>query len=93
MRLRPEKIEHLANLVFESLAQNPELTLHESRDHIVGLVRRVITDDLRMEDEIEEEARRVLESHRGEIDRTGASFEKLVLKAKQKLAQERKMVL
>ena len=61
MRLRPEKIEHLAQVVVESLTQYPEVTLQESRDHLVGLVKRVITEDLRLEDEIEEEARRVLE--------------------------------
>ena len=93
MRLKPEKIEHLAECIYEALAANKDITLEDSRARIVGLIREVVTSDLKSEDELEEEARKLLEEHREEIQRTGASFEKLVLKTKQKLAQERKMVL
>lgn len=93
MRLKPEKIEHLAEVVFEALAANKELELAEGRDRIVGTIRRMITEDLKAEDEIGEEAHRLLGPHKDEIQRKGASYEKLLLKAKQKIAQERKMVL
>lgn len=93
MRLKPEKIEHLANVIFESLASNSELTLTEGKDKIVGTIRKVITDDMKAEDEIEVAAHKLLEEHKEQIQRQGASYEKLLLKAKQKIAQERKMVL
>lgn len=93
MRLAPKKIDVLAELIFEALASNEQVELQEGRDRTVGLIRQIITDDLRMEEELEEEARRMLEAHSDEIQRSGASMEKLVLKTKQKLAQERKMVL
>jgi hypothetical protein len=93
MRLKPERIETLSNLIYEALAANAEITVNEGREKIVGLVRRIITEDLTAEDEIEEEARRLLEQHKTEIQRKGASYEKLFHKAKQKLALERKMVI
>ena len=93
MRLKPEKIESLANLIFAALAANGQITLNEGRDKIVAVIRRLITEDLQAEDAIEEEARNLLEQYKSEIDRKGASYERLFHKAKQKLAQERKMVL
>ena len=93
MRLNPAKIDRLSEVVFESLAAHPEITIQEGRDMIVGLIRRVITEDLMAEDEIEEAAHLLLEPHREEIQRKGASYDKLLRKAKQKVAQERKMVL
>jgi hypothetical protein len=93
MRLSPKKIESLARAVCRSLEENPDVELAESADRLFVLVRQVITEDMRLEEEIEEEARRLLEVHKGEIDRKGASFDSLLRKAKAKLAQERKMVL
>ncbi len=93
MRLRPEKIQRLAELVYETLHKVPDVSLEGDRDAILLLIRRVITDDMRAEEEIEEAARKLLEPLRDEIMRKGASFDKMLLKTKQKLAQERRMVL
>lgn len=93
MRLKPEKIEQLAGVVFDSLAANPEVTLTEGRDKVVGLIKRIITEDMLAEDEIEKDAHKLLEQFQSEITRKGASYDKLFQKAKQKLAQERKMVI
>lgn len=93
MRLKPEKIDHLAQVIYKSLAANSELTLHESESAIVLLIKQIITQDMQMEDEIEEEARRLLDEKLSEFQLRNVSVDKLLLKMKQKLAQERKMVL
>ena len=93
MRLKPEKIRQLATVIHNSLAARKEIDITESREHVIGLIGAVITEDLRTEDEIEEEARKLIDLHSVEVDRLGASYEKLVQKAKQKIARERKMVL
>lgn len=93
MRLKPEKIEQLASIIVDTLAANPEVTLGEDRGKIAGLIKRVITEDMQAEDEIEAEARKLLEQYMDEIRHKGASYDKLFQKAKQKIAQERKMVL
>lgn len=93
MRLKPEKIEHLASVIYKSLAANEELSLTESEATIVMLIKQVITADLQMEVDIEDEARRLLEEKLTEAQLRNVSVDKLVMKAKQKIAQERKMVL
>lgn len=93
MRLKPEQINLLTELIVDSLEHNDEIEFAVERGEISVLVRNAITDDLKAEEEIEEEARRLLEEHREQIQWKGMSFDKLLLKTKQKLAQERKMVL
>ena len=93
MRLSPKKIETLARVIRRSLEQTAGLELAESPEAIEMLIRQVITDDLRMEDEIEEEARRLLDQHADQIQMRGASYDALLRKTKAKLAQDRKMVL
>jgi hypothetical protein len=93
MRLKPEKIERLARLIYEALEAHGEVTVTEPRDRVTQLIRAAIAEDLQAEDEIEEQARAMLEQYREEIRRKGASYDKMLQKAKQKIAQERKMVL
>jgi hypothetical protein len=93
MRLSPKKIESLSKAICRSLEANPDLEFAESADKVQVLIRRVIAEDMRLEEEIEEEARKLLEQHKGEIDRKGASYDALLRKAKAKIAQERKVVL
>lgn len=93
MRLRPEKIEVLADQIYESLAANKEAGVSADKATITAAIRRVITEDMKAEDEIEEQARALLEEHMNEIQRKGISFDKILLKTKQQIARERKMVL
>ena len=93
MRLRPEKIDHLAKVITASLGASPEIKLNETPDHLIALIRLVITDDMKAEDAIEDEARKLLDQHKVEIERKGAQYDKLLQKAKAQLAKDRKMVL
>ena len=93
MRLRPEKIQLLAEQIHAALARNPELTLEGEPGAIIGLIRRIITEDLQTEEDLEEEARRLLEQHRDHMAIRGIAFDKMLLKTKQKLARDRRFVL
>jgi hypothetical protein len=93
MRLRPEKIDQLAKVITDALAANPEVKLAEKPDHLIVLIRSVITADMKAEDEIEEAARKLLDAHMDEIQKKGAQYDKLLQKAKQQLAKDRKFVL
>lgn len=93
MRLKPEKIEYMAGMIYETLAANKEIEICESREMVIGLIKRVLTEDMKAEDEIEEEAHQRLAPIKEEILRKGVSYDVIFHKAKQKIAQERKMVL
>lgn len=93
MRLKPEKIENLAEVIFEALTANKEVGVSESREKVTGLIRQIITADMKAEEEIEAEAHKKLEAVKDQIARQGASYDKLFQKAKQQIARERKMVI
>ena len=93
MRLKPEKIELLASLVFESLEGREGIKMTLPREDVIRAIGGIITEDLKAEDEIEAEAREILEAHEAEFKRTGASRHEVLRKTIGKLARDRKMVI
>jgi len=93
MRLKPEKIEQLAELVYETLAANSEVRLSGEKKDVVFQIGKAITEDLKIEEEIEVEARKLLEQHENELRRTGVRFDQAIWKMKKKLAQDKGFVI
>ena len=93
MRLKPEKIEQLSELIYETLARNPEVRLKSERKDVVFQIARVITEDLQAEEGIEAEARKLLEEHENDLRRTGVRFDQALWKMKQKIARDKGFVL
>ena len=93
MRLKSEKIEQLAGVIVKALEANGEVTLGESPEDVTRLIQQVIAEDMQLEDEIEEEARRVLDEHVNMIQRKGVSYDSMLRKVKKRIARERKIVL
>jgi hypothetical protein len=93
MRLKPEKIEQLAEFIHDGLAANSKVALRGERRDIVHEIIRVLTEDFKTEDDIEIEARKLLEKHDKELKRTGARFDQVLMKTKQKIARDRGFVL
>ena len=89
MRLKPEKIDRLSVAIHRFLVAQGEIEVDPDKDKVVGVIRKAITDDLLLEAEIEKDAREMLEEHMGEIQRSGANYEKLLQKAIQKVACKR----
>jgi uncharacterized protein len=93
LRLTPEKVRQLADLVVHSLEQNPEVELRAKPDELRAVVAGIITDDLKEEEAIEAEARKKLELHRDQIKRSGANFDEMLRKMIRKEAQDRGFTL
>lgn len=93
MRLRPEKIEYLANKITQEIQKLKAVKLQTSPDHVAATIKRVILHDLQREDEIEKEAEELLRQHRQKIEFANVSYGTLLQKAKQEIARRRKVVL
>lgn len=93
MRLTPEKVKQLADLVGRTLEENPELEVRLKPEELRATIAKLIEEDLREEAEIEEAARRKLEQHRDQIKRTGANYDEMLRKMIRKEAQERGFTL
>jgi hypothetical protein len=93
MRLSPRKIESLAAAIHRSLAANSEVQLQATPDQVTRLIRQIFADDMKIEEEIEQEAKRLLEEKLTEMQRATAPMDALLRKTKAKLARDRKFVL
>lgn len=93
MRLTPEKVKQLADLVGRTLEANPEVEIRIKPEELRATIATIITEDLNEEAKIEAEAHRKLEQHREQIKRTGANYDEMLRKMIRKEAQERGFTL
>jgi len=56
-------------------------------------VRKVMADEVTVEDRLSEEAREILAKYSEEMRRTGVSYQEMYKKVKSQLARERKLIL
>jgi hypothetical protein len=92
MRLKPEKIEDLAAKILQGLKENSDVLLRGKEADIQREVKSVIIMDLKREDEIEEEARKILQQYMKRIYRDDISFTELLRKAKKQIGRERGLI-
>ncbi len=92
MRLSRNHIDYMAFLVYKGLKDHPNVDLLNP-DGAVSIVRRRMIENLKLEDEIEAEAERMLAPHKAEILRTGADYGKMLAEGKRTLAKKRGVVI
>ena len=92
MRLTPQQIEYLSFLIVRTLDKKSLLTAGK-KEAAAEAVALTITDDLKVEDELDEEARQILEQYKHEMRRQNIPYHDMLKKIKQKLIAERKLVV
>ena len=93
MRLKPEKIENLAQKVSAALQGHKRAEFLTPKDQVEGTIRRIITEDLKREMALEKEAEEILRQHKMAIDRQNMSYNTLLDRTKKELARQRKITL
>lgn len=94
MRLSEKKIEYLAKKITEQLRNNPQLVQFlESDKSIESAIYVTILKDMQREQQLEEEARKLLQSHSKLIEQEGADYKKLLEKTKNLLAKKKGIIL
>ncbi|MBI3091418.1 MAG: DUF507 family protein [Candidatus Tectomicrobia bacterium] len=93
MRLTPEMIARLARRISEQLVAQGVVGLTGAAQDLQALIRRVLAEELKREDDLNDEVRRVLQGHAKEIAKGGVDHQRMFQMVKSKLAQERGIVL
>lgn len=88
MRLRPEKVQQLAEFIHDSLKANPGVALAGERRDIAFEIAKVINEDLKTEERIEAQARKVLDEHADAIKGANARYDQMLKRAMQKIARD-----
>lgn len=92
MRLTPNEIEFIARKIVKVLVAQERLEVDSEQGVVEGLIR-TITDELQVEDRLNEEVREVLVQHASEMERSNITYTEMFKMVKRKLAKEKGIVL
>jgi uncharacterized protein len=92
MRLTPDEIEFIARKIVKTLVSEGKLEV-DSPPRVIADLMKVITDDLSVEDRLNEEVREVLMQHASEMERSNMSYTEMFKMLKKKMAREKGIVL
>jgi len=92
MRLTSDEIEFLARKIIKTLVAAGKLEV-DSESRVVGDVVKVITEEMSVEDRLNEEVRAVLMQHSAEMERSNMSYTDMFKMLKKKMAKEKGIIL
>ncbi len=62
MRLTEDRISHLSHLILDKLVQDRAVDMLQAEERLLREIKRVITDELKFDDEADSAARRTIHS-------------------------------
>ena len=92
MKLRKRQIETIAENIVEELI-NESAVRCQDVDELKAMVRKEITEDLMVEDRLNDEVRKILDDHSSQIRQGSIEYHKMFRLVKEKLAKERNIIL
>jgi len=92
MRLSPDEIEYLSRKIVKTLTGEGRLQVDDEPRVIDGIMR-AITEELRVEDQLNDEVREVLAQHMSQMERSDITYSEMFKKVKRELAKQKGIVL
>lgn len=92
MRLQSDEIEFLARKMVKALVAGHKLAV-DSEPRVAAEIARIITEDLQVEDRLNEEVRERLMEHAPEMERSNITYTEMFKAMKRKMAKEKGIVL
>ena len=93
MRLGEDRIQHIAGVMADHLTREKMIQFNGMRTSLVTAIARVIMNDLKIEDEINAEVERMIESMKRPIPRGSAEWNSIFFQKKEELARRRKYLI
>jgi hypothetical protein len=92
MRLTNDEIEFISRKIVKTLVAAGKLEV-DSEPRVAAAIGRVITDELMVEDRLNEEVRETLIQHSAEMERSNVTYTEMFKMLKRKMAREKGIVL
>ncbi len=93
MRLNRQQIKGLSKEIVAEAARLGMFRPSAGAEEAAAAVEKTITDDLAVEDRLNDEVREILKAHQREIDQGRMDYKTMFELVKKKLVQERGLVL
>jgi hypothetical protein len=92
MRLTSDEIEYISRKVVKTLSAEGKLEMDDAA-RVVEAIGKVITEEMMVEDRLNEEVREVLLQHASEMERSNITYTEMFKMVKKKLAREKGIIL
>jgi hypothetical protein len=92
MRLQSDEIEFLARKIVKSMVTAKQLAVDDEHRVIADIVH-IMTDELMLEDKLNEEVREELMRHASEMERSNVTYTDMFKMLKRKMAKEKGIIL
>jgi hypothetical protein len=94
MLLNRDYVGYMAAEVVKKLAEGNLVEIKEKDlDAIIVRVRHRMTEEITIEDKVNDEVRTILTQYQDEMRRTGISYQEMFKKVKGQIARDRKLIL
>ena len=93
MRITKEFIDTLSNRIVQSLIEIDMIIWEETPDKLESIIVAIVTEDLMVEDLLNEEVKTLLESKTEEYERSMMDYGRVFQMVKSKLVRERGLIL
>jgi len=93
MRIQRELVERIAKEVAATLIDGDFLVWEDRPEKLAAIVNEIITQDLMVEDQLNEEVKTLIESRTQEYERDMMDYGRVFQMVKTKLARERGLIL
>ena len=93
MKISKERVARLARSMADALQREGLVNATEKKERLVSLIDEAILSDLQVEDRLNAEVRMILERYAGEIECGAIDYQKMFLRVKKQLIQDRDLVL
>ena len=87
-----EYVAYMAKQVLTRLSK-AGLVQYDQPEYVTEVMYEVLSDELSIEDRINDEVRKILEEHGDQMKELGATFEEAFKAVKKQLVRERKIIL
>jgi hypothetical protein len=92
VRLTSNEIEYISRKIVKTLVGAGRLEI-DSESRVVEAIARVVTEELQIEDRLNEEVRETLLQHASEMERSNVTYTEMFKMLKRKMAKEKGIVL
>jgi hypothetical protein len=92
MLLARDYVGYMATEIVKRLVEDGHIET-EALPVVALRIRQRMTEELSVEDRLNDEVRQILTDHQDEMRRTGVSYQEMYKKVKGQLARDRKLVL
>lgn len=92
MRLQSDEIEFLARKMVKTLVAEGKLAV-DSEERVAAEIVRILTEELALEDKLNEEVRETLMQHSSEMERSNITYTEMFKMMKRKMAREKGIIL